>query len=53
MHTRGSSDHLINDTDNRPSDLSDGTKAFTRKKIIHLHFVASRMKVSNYVDSDN
>ena len=32
MHTHRSSDHLINDTDNRSSDLSDGTKAFTRNK---------------------
>ena len=35
-----------------PSNLSDRRKAFTRKKyIIHLHSVASRMKVSKYVRS--
>ena len=38
-----------------PSDLSERAKAFTtEKEIIHLHyFVASRMKLNNYVDSDD
>ena len=33
--------------------ISDRAKAFYKKEIIHLHCVASRMKVSNYADSDD
>ena len=46
--THGSSDHLINGTDNRPIQFIWQSKAFRRKK----SFTYIVMKVSNYVDSD-
>ena len=53
MHTDGSSDNLINGTDNCPIWFIWQNKSLYKKEIIHLHFVVSRMKVSNYVDSDD
>ena len=51
--SHGLSNHLINGTDNRPFLFIWQSKSFYNKDIIHLHCVASGMKVSSYVDSDH
>ena len=53
MHTHGSSDHSIKGTDKSPHLIYLTEQKSLQKRNHSLNFVACRMKVSNYVDSDD